>query len=118
MLRCADEQDQILTPDVRSFVEGRLFNTAERYGSHQPYSEAEWARLIRTCRDEVDGAYRAAREQASSADGPGALLRERTAHHWLVLHDGPDPLVSEMADRGSSPSGKDTGSAFARSWVH
>ncbi|MFF1658381.1 hypothetical protein [Streptomyces sp. NPDC058255] len=106
MLRCADDQDQILAPDVRSFVEGRLFNTAERHGSHQPYSEAEWARLIRTCRDEVDGAYRAfcaAREQASSADGPGASLRERTAHHWLVLHDGPDPLVSEMADRGSSP---------------
>ncbi|MGA5215103.1 hypothetical protein ACPCAE_03370 [Streptomyces cinereoruber] len=106
MLRCADDQEQVLAPDVRAFVDGRLFNTGERYGSHQPYSEDEWARLIRTCRDEVDGAFRAfcvAREQASSADGPGASLRERAAHHWLVLHDGPDPLVSELADRGSFP---------------
>lgn len=106
MLRCADDQDQILAPDVRAFVDGRLFNTGERYGSHQPYSEAEWARLIRTCRAEVDGAYRAfcaAREQALSADGPRASLRERIAHHWLVLRNGPDPLVKEMEDRGSFP---------------
>ncbi len=75
-------------------------------GSHQPYSGAEWARLIRSCRDEVDAAFRAfcaAREQASAGDGPGASLRERTAHHWLVLHNGPDPLVSEMPDHGSFP---------------
>ncbi|WP_327370715.1 hypothetical protein [Streptomyces sp. NBC_01217] len=106
MLRCADDQDQILAPDVRAFVDGRLFNTGERYGSHQPYSEAEWARLIRTCRDEVDAAFRtfcAARDQASAGDGPGPSLRERTAHHWLVLHNGPDPLVNEMAEHGSFP---------------
>ncbi|MFD4922298.1 hypothetical protein ACFWNE_13415 [Streptomyces goshikiensis] len=106
MLRCADDQDQILSPDVRAFVDGRLFNTGERYGSHQPYSEAELARLIRTCRDEVDSAFhafRAAREQGSEGDGPGASLRERTAHHWLVLHNGPGPLVNEMAENGSFP---------------
>lgn len=34
MLRCADDQDQILAPDVRAFVDGRLFNTGELYGSH------------------------------------------------------------------------------------
>ncbi|MEU4030510.1 hypothetical protein [Streptomyces anulatus] len=106
MLRCADDQVQILAPDVRAFVDGRLFNTGERYGSHQPYREAEWARLIRTCRDEVDGAFRAfcaAREQASSADGPEASPRQRASHHWLVMNRGPDPLVSELAKRGSGP---------------
>lgn len=104
MLRCADDQEQILAPDVRTFIDGRLFNTGERYGSHQPYSEAEWARLIRTCREEVDVAFRAfcqAREQASSADGPGVSLRERPAHHWLVLHNGPDLFVNEVSDGGS-----------------
>lgn len=106
MLRCADSQDQILAPDVRAFIDGRLFNTGERYGSHQPYSETEWARLIRTCRDEVDGAFRAfraARKEASSADGPGVSLRERPAHHWLVLRNGPDLFVNEMSDGGSLP---------------
>ncbi len=97
MLRCADDQEQILAPDVRAFVDGRLFNTGEKYGSHQPYSEAEWARLIGTCRDEVDAAYRAfrtARDRAAAADGPGSIWRDRVAHHWLVLHQGPTPPSS------------------------
>lgn len=106
MLRCADDQEQILAPDVRAFVDGRLFNTGQKYNSHQPYSEAEWARLIRTCRDEVDAAFRAfcaARDRASAGDGPGPSLRERTAQHWLVLRNGPDPFVNEMAEHGSFP---------------
>ncbi|MBP5898058.1 hypothetical protein [Streptomyces scabiei] len=106
MLRCADDQMQILAPDVRAFVDGRLFNTGEKYGSHQPYSEAEWARLIDTCRDEVDAAYRTfrtARDRAAAADGPGAIWRDRVAHHWLVLHQGPDPLVHEMLTVGNFP---------------
>ncbi|WP_406511083.1 hypothetical protein OG851_00360 [Streptomyces sp. NBC_00161] len=99
MLRCADDQQRVLVPDVRALIDGRLFNTNKRHDPHQPYTETEWARLIRTCRDEVDsayGAFRSARDQAAAPTGHRESLRTRPVHHWLVLHHGPEPLVKEI----------------------
>jgi hypothetical protein len=100
MLRCADDQQRLLPPDVRALVDGRLFNPNKRYEPHQPYTETEWARLIRTCREEVDSAYRAyraARDQAAAADNHEESPRSQTAQHRQVFHHGPEPLVQEMA---------------------
>ncbi len=100
MLSCADDERRLLAPDVRALVDGRLFNTNKRSEPHQPYTETEWARLVRTCRDEVDSAFRAfrsARDQAAAHDGREESFRARRTHHWLVLHHGPEPLVREMA---------------------
>src|SRR6266568_772601 len=84
MLAAADAATGVLQPEVRALVAGRHFAAMPVTAPLQPYTEQEWERLHRVCRqvaDEAFGRYRAARAGAAGWDG-GNL-------RWLLTRLGP-----------------------------
>lgn len=92
-----------LAADVAEFAAGRAFNPQRSNRQMPPYSEAEWDRLVRTCRTIVDESY-AAHQQALAAAERGqhpsiggwtpANLR------WLLARLGPVSTADFSAEVG------------------
>lgn len=92
VLAGVDNVSGVLQPGVRELVDGRAFHASPRRVPLQPYTETEWARLIRICREIVKASYAghlAARAGASRGRDPrdGEWLEENLA--WLMCRDGP-----------------------------
>ncbi|WP_158894600.1 hypothetical protein [Amycolatopsis anabasis] len=95
LLRRLDDLHDMLRPDVRELVDGRLYNPNFRSNrrSLQPYTETEWSRLIETCRSMIRtsfAGYRDARAMAERAADPRTSGWSADSVQWLLLHRGPD----------------------------
>lgn len=81
-----------LAADVADFAAGRAFNSEGNQRQLPPYSEAEWDRLVQTCRTIVDDSY-AVHRQALAAAERGQHPREGgwTPENlrWLLARLGP-----------------------------
>ena len=74
MLAAADAATGVLRPEVRALVAGRHFAAMPVTAPLQPYTEQEWERLHRVCRQvagEAFGRYRAARAGAAGGTTRG-----------------------------------------------
>jgi hypothetical protein len=92
MLAAADAAAGLLQPDVRALVAGRHFAAMPATAPLQPYSEQEWERLHRACREVADAAfasYRAARAAAAVGDDPRAAGWSEDNLRWLLTRLGP-----------------------------
>lgn len=111
MLVRADDLHGLLKPDVRDFIQGRLFKTLSRRDKKPlpPYSEAEWKRLTDTCRRVVKESY-AAHLRVGEIAGQGQDPRECgewtwTNMRWAYANLGPD-LAGQLATWSADhPSG-------------
>lgn len=94
VLRCVDAETGVLAPEVRAHLAGAKLRVV-RYRDKkpfQPYSETEWERLGRCCREVTEAAF---------ADQHAAIAQGRGGRHprdgvgsvdnwlWLFLHRGP-----------------------------
>lgn len=92
MLAAADAATGVLRPEVRALVAGRHFAAMPVTAPLQPYTEQEWERLHRVCRqvaDEAFGRYRAARAGAAGGDDPRAARWDGGNLRWLLTRLGP-----------------------------
>ena len=92
MLAAADAAAGVLRPEVRALVAGRHFAAMPVTAPLQPYTEQEWERLHRVCRqvaDEAFGRYRAARAGAAGGDDPRAAGWDAGNLRWLLARLGP-----------------------------
>jgi len=94
MLKAWDEETRGLHPQVRELLGGRTFKRGrQRHEPLSPYTEAEWARLLTTCRTHVHEAFTAhktALEQAKLGEDPvttGAWTDTNLS--WLLAGTGP-----------------------------
>ncbi|WP_143174448.1 hypothetical protein [Streptoalloteichus hindustanus] len=95
LLRRLDDLHDVLRPDVRELVDGRLHNPNFRSNRRSllPYTEAEWSRLVETCRSMIRTSfvgYRDARAMAERAADPRTSGWSADSAQWLLSHRGPD----------------------------
>ena len=98
MLAAADAATGVLRPEVRALVAGRHFAAMPVTAPLQPYTEQEWERLHRVCRqvaDEAFGRYRAARAGAAGGDDPRAAQWDAGNLRWLLTRLGPAAMVRQ-----------------------
>src|SRR6266581_5379916 len=92
MLAAADAATGVPQPEVRALVAGRHFAAMPVTAPLQPYTEQEWERLHRVCRqvaDEAFGRYRAARAGGAGGDDPRAAGWDGGNLRWLLARLGP-----------------------------
>jgi hypothetical protein len=78
--------------DVAELAAGRAFNPQRNHRQLPPYSEAEWDRLVQTCRTIVDESYAAHRQALAAAERgqhPRAGGWRAENLRWLLARLGP-----------------------------
>jgi hypothetical protein len=97
----------MLAPGVSDLAAGRAFNVSPGRRPLEPYSPAEWARLITACRAVIDDAY-ARHQEGLAAAGTGGDPRKggwtlgNTC--WLLARTGPCGRAGAAAHLGE-PAG-------------
>jgi hypothetical protein len=89
-----DDIAQVLRPEVRELVDGRLYNPNTRglRRTLPPYTEGEWQRLADACRSVIKDSFAAfqhAMEQAGRGGDPKAVGWSEESIQWMLLHQGP-----------------------------
>ncbi len=81
-----------LAADVAELAAGRAFNPQRNHRQLPPYSEAEWDRLVQTCRTIVDESYGAHQQALAAAErGQHPRIGGWTPENlrWLLARLGP-----------------------------
>ncbi|MFI2435543.1 hypothetical protein [Streptomyces sp. NPDC018693] len=99
MLAAFDDAHPTLAPEVREFVDGRVFNYAKDYTPLVPYDEGEWQQLEKLCRGAVKESYAKHRQAMKAAEhGRDPVEHGWTFENvcWLLARKGP-VSASELA---------------------
>lgn len=94
-----------LAADVAELAAGRAFNPQRNRRQLPPYSEAEWDRLIQTCRTIVDESYAAHQQALAAAErGQHPSISGWTPENlrWLLARLGPVSSTDFGAEVGCS----------------
>lgn len=106
-----------LAGDVAELAAGRAFNPQRNHRQLPPYSEAEWDRLVRTCRTIVDESY-AAHQQGLAAAGRGQHPRvggwTPENVRWLLARAGPLSSTDFGAEVGCTQGAVQQRGGFAQ----
>ncbi|HUY46003.1 MAG TPA: hypothetical protein VMV92_09795 [Streptosporangiaceae bacterium] len=106
-----------LAADVAELAAGRAFNPQRNHRQLPPYSEAEWDRLVQTCRSIADESY-AAHQQALAAAGRGQHPRAGgwTPENlrWLLARLGPVSSTEFGAEVGCTQGAVQQRGGFAQ----
>jgi hypothetical protein len=94
-----------LAADVVELAAGRAFNPQRNHRQLPPYSEAEWDRLVQTCRTIVDESYAAHQQALAGAErGRHPRVGGWTPENlrWLLARMGPVSSTGFGAEVGCS----------------
>ncbi|MGH4011378.1 MAG: hypothetical protein ACRDTH_24980 [Pseudonocardiaceae bacterium] len=117
MLQAFHEVSGELAVDVAEFAAGRAFNPQRNHRQLPPYSEAEWDRLVQTCRTIVDESYDAHQQALAAAERGqhprvGGWAPENL--RWLLARLGPVSSTDFGAEVGCTQSAVQQRGGFCR----
>lgn len=125
LLRGFDSATGQLSGEIREHLAGRAIHTLPKNGSYQPYTDAEWDRLTRSCRQDIDRSWahhRAVLGDAGHASDPRTEGVTVASLGWLMLRQGPLDIGEVKGhlrghvsfDRRSDPAGRTGFDALVR----